>query len=121
MKEVFSGYIAVVKKLLPEYGTGVLEIGVANGLQRLEHGMRDWRFEKKSRSGAVKEVLEWYGLKAEVESFGREIPYWEGGFRTDMDLVKELAGQYGKDFYGWGEKAYVAEQVKVRADEILYE
>jgi glucose-6-phosphate isomerase len=50
------------------------------------------------RPTVLKEVLEHYGLKAEVEPFGREIPYWEGKFLTDMDLVKELAGEYGKDY-----------------------
>jgi hypothetical protein len=36
-------------------------------------------------------------------------------------IRKGGSGQYGKDFYGWDEKAYVAEQMKVRTDEIIYE
>jgi phage protein D len=119
--EVFDGEIVARRVKRRAWGSAEFEITGVNTLQRLGHGVRNRRFEKKSYSQAITEIVEKHGLRADTESFGRKIEHWEGGPRTDLDLVLELARRYGRDVYCYGNKVYVKEQMMVRLDEIIYE
>ncbi|MDR2500408.1 MAG: hypothetical protein LBD37_04930 [Treponema sp.] len=46
-------------------------------------------------SGAIKEALDEYGLRAEVDDFGPERPWRGSTSRTDLDFILERAKTYG--------------------------
>jgi uncharacterized protein involved in type VI secretion and phage assembly len=88
--EVFSGEITEKSEFFPENGPDRFEIVGSNCLWRLEHGVHRRSFENKTASQAISDLLARYDLKGEVDTFGAERPDWEGGERTDLDLLFDL-------------------------------
>jgi phage protein D len=121
LDEVFNGDLTARRLTLSEYGEARYELTGSGVLHRLDHGQRLRVFERKSYSRAVGDILDEYGLRGEVESFGPDLDYWEGGPRTDLDLIVSLAGRYGWDIRAFGEQVTVAGRMRDRGEEIIYE
>ncbi|GHV58258.1 hypothetical protein AGMMS49579_25430 [Spirochaetia bacterium] len=99
MNEVFSGEITGRTIVLPEFGTEHFIVTGSSTLHRLGHALHSRVFERKSPSEAIQRLVSFYDLQGEIDAFGRTIDYWEGGERTDLDLVLSLVRQHGRDIY----------------------
>lgn len=119
--EVFDGEVLGFRAILAEYGTEQLEVIGANALHKLAHGSRYRSFEEKTPSDAIKAVFDTYSLQTKMDSFGSVRPFFSQQGQTDLDFVLSIAGRYGKDVYVFGQKAYVADEIKDKTDEIIFE
>lgn len=121
VSEIFKGEVTGFRALLQEYGTETLEVTGCNALHRLNHGARYRNFEEKTPGAMIKEILDSYSLKAEVDDFGPSYPFFAQQGQTDLDFVLKMAGTYGKDVFAHGTSVYVADEITVNSDEVIFE
>ncbi len=119
--EVFKGEVLGFRAILQEYGTETLEVTGCNALHRLSHGARYRNFEEKTPGAMIKEIVDSYSLKAEVDDFGPTHPFYSQQGVTDLDFVLRLAESYGKEVYAQGDTVYVADEITVNTDEVIFE
>lgn len=119
--EVFDGEVLAFRAILPEYGVEQLEVSGCNALHRLAHGLHYRSFEKKAPSAILKELIDGYSLKAKLDEFGAEAPFSSEQGQSDYEYLMSVAGTYGKDVYAYGDTVYIADEISVHTDEIIYE
>jgi phage protein D len=118
---VFNGEITRRQGEGLAYGAERFEIEGRSFLHRLNHAPRRRSFEQKTYSQGIQAILDEYGFKGTVDSFGAQKAYWEIEERTDLALIRELAGMYGNEVYAFGKEVYVQKEIKAHTEEIIYE
>lgn len=121
VEEVFCGIITDFAACFKEFGHEQVEVICSNALHQLDHGNKAFSAENKSYSEVIKELIEKYSLTADVDPFGAKFEFLSFAGMTDYELLKRYAGQYGKDFYAYGSKIYVKDNIQIRDDEIIFE
>jgi phage protein D len=119
--EVFFGDVLGFKAILPEHGVTQLEVKGCNVLHRLNHGVHNKGFEDKSPPDAMKAVIDSYSLDAEVEDFGSVSPFFAVEGQTDYEFLLNTADAYGKNVFAAENTIYVAKEISVSSDEIIFE
>jgi phage protein D len=119
--EVFSGEVLGFRGIFSESGSEQLEVTGCNILHKLNHASHFRSYEQKAPAAVIKELIEGYSLKAEVDDFGVSSAFVSEENRTDYEYLMELAGVYGKQIYAAGSTVYVKNEITVRQDEIIYE
>lgn len=119
--EVFDGEITGFRTVLDEYGNEKLEVRASSTLYKLQHGTHYRTFEEKSVSDSIKEVLDAYSLKADIDSFGAAQLFSAAQGMSDYDFVMNFAHLYGKDVWAYGTDVYIKDEIKVHTDEIIFE
>lgn len=69
----------------------------------------------------IETILDKYNLKADVANFGRRKAFRRAAELTDLELILEIAGTYGKDIYCRDKKVYVKDEMMLQKEEIIYE
>ncbi|MDR1933420.1 MAG: hypothetical protein LBQ57_11450 [Spirochaetales bacterium] len=121
VEEVFAGDVLGFRTTLSNSGSARLEVTGCNDLHRLHHGRHSRSFEKKTAAQIVRALAGLYSLDARVEDFGSAQEFSTSREETDLELVLRLSSFYGKEVYAWDSTLYAAAEIRVRADEIIYE
>ena len=119
-REVFFGRITATEIDHSQYGSKYI-VTVSSFLSLLEHGRKVRTFERMTPSQAIKTTLDRYNLQADCEPFGPEIPFWQSHERTDLQMIRDMAKQYGRDICCIGKKVYVKRLKTMLKDEHIYE
>ena len=120
-RETFLGYVSGQSVSMREGRRPLYKATVSSMLGRMNHVRNVRQFANSTPSRAVKTLLERYGLKADVEDFGPEIPHWNGSGQTDWDAALRLAKLYGRDICCRGKSVHVRELMTMHRDEHVYE
>lgn len=121
VEEVFNGEITGFNALFKEFGHEMVEVKCCNAMYKLTHGKHFTSVENKTCSDAIKEIIEKYSLTADVDSFGASFVFDDIYNLTDYEYLELCANKYGKDFYAYGTKVYVKDNIDVRSDEVIFE
>ena len=69
----------------------------------------------------MKNLLSSYGLQAVTDSFGPKRVYWQSYDKTDMEIVIDIAKEFGRDVYCFGNKVYIKRLMDMHKEEHVYE
>jgi hypothetical protein len=119
--EVFRGEVTGFKGAFPEHGTEQVEVSGVNVLHRLSHAAHFRNFEGKSPAEIIRGLIDGYSLKAETEDFGAAQDFLSEDGWTDYDYLMKSAFAYGKQVFASGSTIYVANEITLHNDEIIYE
>ena len=117
---VFYGDITARHYSFNEHGEKY-EVVCSNVLQRMNHGMQCNAFEHKTPAAIIREIIERYGLQAEVEEFGPEYEFTAQRYCSAYEYIQSLSKTYGKEIYAWGNTVYVQDEITIKDDQIVYE
>ena len=98
-----------------------MEVKIHSKLRRLNKGTRYISFEHKTPAGIIRDIVQGYNLKADVEDFGPEYNYIEQKNFTDYGYIMYLAGKYGKSVYCHGDTVYVKTEITPTNDNVVLE
>ena len=121
VEEVFAGNILGFRTELSGAAPALLEVRGSNDLHKLNHGKHSRSFEKKTPAQIIRTISGLYSLGAEVEEFGSQAMFTASREETDLEYILRIASFFAKEVYTWGAKLYVASEVTIRKDEIIYE
>ena len=121
VQEVFAGEVTGFAPRLDEYSAPLMEIKMHSKLHRLNKGTRCASFEHKTPAGIIRDIVQGYNLKADVEDFGPEYNYIEQKNFTDYGYIMYLAGKYGKTVYCHGDTVYVKTEITPTDDNVVLE
>ena len=121
VQEVFAGEVTGFAPRLNEYSSPLMEVKIHSKLHRLDKGTRCASFEHKTPAGIIRDIVQGYNLKADVEDFGPEYNYIEQKNFTDYGYIMYLAGKYGKSVYCHGDTVYVKTEITPTDDNVVLE
>ena len=121
VQEVFAGEVTGFAPRLDEYSAPLMEVKIHSKLHRLDKGTRCASFEHKTPAGIIRDIVQGYNLKADVEDFGPEYNYIEQKNFTDYGYIMYLAGKYGKTVYCHGDTVYVKTEITPTDDNVVLE
>lgn len=121
VEEVFNGEITGFASKFEEYGHEMVEVICCNAIYKLMHGKHFTSIENKTCSDAIKDILDAYSLSAEIDSFGASYEFANIHALTDYEYIEECCQKYGKDFYAYGTKVYIKDNIEVRSDDVIFE
>ncbi|MFC2280203.1 MAG: phage late control D family protein [Treponema socranskii subsp. buccale] len=119
--DVFKGQISAIRVQREEYGHKQLVVTCKNALYQLRHGRHMRSFSEKNASDIIGDIIDTYGLKSEIDTFGATNRFTAESGIDDYRFILELAHTYGKDVYAYGDTIYVKDTIAVHNDEIVYE
>ena len=76
---------------------------------------------RKCVSDALKERLESYGLKGNIEPFGAVKHYFVENGVTDYEYLMQNAKKYGKTVYAYEDTVYIQDEVTISEAEVILE
>lgn len=121
VEEVFDGEITGFTGLFKEYGHEMAEVHCCNAMYKFAHVKHFTSFENKPCSDAIKDIVESYSLTADIDSFGPVQAFENIQNLSDFEYIALCSEKYGKDFYAYGSKVYVKDNIQVRNDDIIFE
>ncbi len=121
VQEVFAGEVTEFAPRLDEFSTPLTEVKIHSKLRRLNKGTRYISFEHKTPADIIRDIVQGYNLKADVEDFGPEYNYIEQKNFTDYGYIMYLAGKYGKSVYCHGDTVYVKTEITPTNDNVVLE
>lgn len=121
VEEVFDGEITGFSPKFVQGGHEMVEVICSNAMYKLAHGTHFISTENKACSENIKDIIDAYSLSAELDTFGATFEFDNIHGLTDFDYVKECCQKYGKDFYAYGTKIYVKDNIQVRSDDVIFE
>ena len=121
VQEVFAGEVTGFAPRLDEYSAPLMEVKMHSKLRRLNKGTRYISFEHKTPADIIRDIVQGYNLKADVEDFGPEYNYIEQKNFTDYGYIMYLAGKYGKSVYCHGDTVYVKTEITPTNDNVVLE
>ncbi len=121
VEEVFDGEITAFSPRFVEGGHEMVEVTCSNAMHKFLHGMHFTSTENKSCSDNIKDIIDAYSLTADVDSFGATFEFDNIHGLSDYDYIHECCEKYGKDFYAYGTKVYVKDNIQVRNDDLIFE
>ena len=121
VQEVFAGEVTGFAPRLDEFSTPLTEVKIHSKLRRLNKGTRYISFEHKTPADIIRDIVQGYNLKADVEDFGPEYNYIEQKNFTDYGYIMYLAGKYGKSVYCHGDTVYVKTEITPTNDNVVLE
>ena len=117
----FAGEVTGFAPRLDEFSTPLTEVKIHSKLRRLNKGTRYISFEHKTPADIIRDIVQGYNLKADVENFGPEYNYIEQKNFTDYGYIMYLAGKYGKSVYCHGDMVYVKTEITPTDDNVVLE
>lgn len=120
-EQVFVGDVVSFEVVFNEYGHEQTFVKCCNCLYKLQNSYKAVSFESKKVSDVLKEIIENYSLKAEVDDFGAEKKYSVQSLITDYKYLMENAQKYGKTVYAYDGTVYIKDEVTILNDEIIME
>ena len=121
VQEVFAGEVTGFAPRLDEYSAPLMEVKIHSKLHRLDKGTRCASFEHKTPAGIIRDIVQGYNLKADVEDFGPEYNYIEQKNFTDYGYIMYLAGKYGKTVYCNRNTVHVKTEIAPTDDDVVLE
>lgn len=121
VEEVFRGEVTEFAPRFKEFGHEMVEIVCSNAMYKFCHGQHYTSSENKSYSEVIKDIIDKYSLTPEVDSFGASFEFSNFDGISDFDFIQKYSKLYGKDFYAYGNKVYVKDNIEVHSDEIIFE
>lgn len=121
VEEVFKGEVTKFAPQFKEFGHETVDVICSNGMYKFCHGQHYSSCENKSYSEVMKDLIDKYSLTGEVDSFGAKFEFSNFDGISDYDFIQKYAKLYGKDFYCYGNKVYIKDNIQVRNDEIIFE
>ena len=119
--KVFGGEVTGLEYGYSEHGGECLRVTVSGRLHRLRNAMRSMSYERKTAGGFVTEMLDRYGLKADIEDFGPEREVSVHHLESDWDFLIEHAKRYGRIVYEQDGTVYVRNEITVSQEDIVLE
>ncbi len=119
--KVFGGEVTGFEYGYSEYGGEVLRVTVSGRLHRLRNAIRSESYERKTAGGFAAEMLDRYGLKADVEDFGPEADVAVHHQESDWEFLLERAKRYGRSVYEWDGTVYIKNEITVSKEDIVLE
>ena len=120
-EQVFVGDVTEFIPEFNEYGHEQLKVVCKNCLYKLQNAHRALSFESKLLSDVLKERLDVYKIKSDIDSFGTTKNYFVESQITDFDFIMESASKYGKTVYAYDSKVYIKDEVTISNDEVILE
>lgn len=120
-EQVFVGDVTEFIPEFKEYGHEQLKVVCKNCLYKLQNAHRALSFESKLLSDVLKERLDIYKIKSDIDSFGTTKNYFVESQITDFDFIMESASKYGKTVYAYDSKVYIKDEVTISNDEVILE
>lgn len=120
-EQVFVGDVTEFIPEFNEYGHEQLKVVCKNCLYKLQNAHRALSFESKVLSDVLKERLDVYKIKSDIDSFGTTKNYFVESQITDFDFIMESASKYGKTVYAYDSKVYIKDEVTISNDEVILE
>lgn len=121
VEEVFDGEITEFAPRFKEYGHEMVEVKCSNALYKLTHGKHYTSIENKTCSDAIKDIIDSYSLSADLDTFGASFEFASINALTDYEYLEKCCQRYGKDFYAYGTKIYIKDNIEVRSDDVIFE
>ena len=121
VEEVFDGEITDFAPKFEDGGHEMVEVICSNAMYKLAHGKHFTSTENKSCSDNIKDIIDAYSLEADVDSFGAAFEFDNISDLTDYEYIEACCQKYGKDFYAYGTKVYVKDNIQVRSDDVIFE
>ncbi len=119
--KVFGGEVTGLEYGYSEHCGEYLRVTVSGRLHRLRNAMRSESYERKTAGGFVAEMLDRYGLKADIEDFGPEREVSVHHLESDWDFLIEHAKRYGRSVYEQDGTVYVRNEITVSQEDIVLE
>ena len=119
--KVFGGEVTGLEYGYSEHCGEYLRVTVSGKLHRLRNAVRSVSYERKTAGGFVTEMLDRYGLKADIEDFGPEREVSVHHLESDWDFLIEHAKRYGRSVYEWDGTVYVRNEITVSQEDIVLE
>ena len=119
--KVFGGEVTGLEYGYSEHCGEYLRVTVSGRLHRLRNAVRSMSYERKTAGGFVAEMLDRYGLKADVEDFGPEAEVSVHHLESDWDFLIEHAKRYGRIVYEQDGTVYVRNEITVSQEDIVLE
>ncbi|MBQ7906000.1 MAG: hypothetical protein IJ361_09635 [Spirochaetaceae bacterium] len=120
-EQVFVGDVTEFIPEFNEYGHEQLKVVCKNCLYKLQNAHRALSFDSKLLSDVLKERLDVYKIKSDIDSFGTTKNYFVESQITDFDFIMESASKYGKTVYAYDSKVYIKDEVTISNDEVILE
>ena len=106
LESYVSGEVTEFKGDFSEYGHERVKVVCKNCLHKLQNALQSLSFEAKSPAAVLKERLESYGLKGNIEPFGAVKHYFVESGLSDYEYLLQTARKYGKTVYGYDDTVY---------------
>ena len=119
--KVFGGEVTGLEYGYSKHGGECLRVTVSGRLHRLRTAVRSESYERKTAGGFVAEMLDRYGLKADIEDFGPEREVSVHHLESDWEFLIEHAKRYGRSVYEWDGTVYVKNEITVSQEDIVLE
>ena len=119
--KVFGGEVTGLEYGYSEHCGEYLRVTVSGRLHRLRNAVRSMSYERKTAGGFVAEMLDRYGLKADIEDFGPEREVSVHHLESDWDFLIEHAKRYGRSVYEQDGTVYVKNEITVSQEDIVLE
>ena len=119
--KVFGGEVTGLEYGYTEHCGEYLRVTVSGRLHRLRNAMRSESYERKTAGGFVAEMLDRYGLKADIEDFGPEREVSVHHLESDWDFLIEHAKRYGRSVYEQDGTVYIKNEITVSQEDIVLE
>ena len=119
--KVFGGEVTGLEYGYSEHCGEYLRVTVSGRLHRLRNAIKSGSYERKTAGGFVAEMLDRYGLKADIEDFGPEREVSVHHLESDWDFLIEHAKRYGRSVYEWDGTVYVKNEITVSQEDIVLE
>ena len=120
-EQVFVGEVTEFIPEFKEYGHEQLKVVCKNCLYKLQNAHRALSFESKLLSDVLKERLDIYKIKSDIDSFGTTKKYFVSSQVTDFDFLMESANAYGKTVYAYDSKVYIKDEVTISNEDVVLE
>ena len=120
-EQVFVGEVTEIIPEFKEYGHEQLKVVCKNCLYKLQNAHRALSFESKLLSDVLKERLDIYKIKSDIDSFGTTKKYFVSSQVTDFDFLMESANAYGKTVYAYDSKVYIKDEVTISNEDVVLE
>ncbi len=121
IEEIFSGIITGIDTRLEEYGSSTIEVTVCTPLFQMQNESNVRNFINKTPSEIIRDILESYNIKCEVEEFGPRWKYIEQFNESDLDFILRLASKYARNICFYNDKVIVKSEIATTADDVILE
>ena len=119
--QVFAGEVTEFRADFSADGHERIKVVCRNCLYKLQNAYQSRAFEEKRVSDALKERLESYGLKGNIEPFGAVKHYFVENGVTDYEYLMQNAKKYGKTVYAYEDTVYIQDEVTISEAEVILE
>jgi phage protein D len=119
--QVFVGEVTDFDIQCNEYGNEQTIITCRNCLYKLENAHKAVSFESKNISDALKELIDSYSIKSDIDTFGPTKTYFSEIHTNDLKFILQNAKNYGKTVYAYDSTIYIKDEVTVANDDIIME